>query len=108
MKQFDENYWYQHICYAMDKVDQPPKKDEGNFQWSRDNVNRLLKGEPPFGLTGHKCVVGYMMFVSNYYPEKLDQSLKVMIDYIEDMQKKKNQPLKRVHEYLLNLHMENK
>ncbi len=54
MKQFDENYWYQHICYSMDIADKPPKGDKGNFQWSQNNMNRILSGEPPFGLTGHK------------------------------------------------------
>ncbi len=43
------------------------------------------------------------MFILEYYPKKFDQSLKVMIDYIEDMQKKKNQPLTKVHGYLQSL-----
>ncbi len=103
MPQFDENYWYQHICYSMDIAEQPPKGDEGNLDWSRNNMHRILEGKSPFGLTGHKCVVGYMRVISEYYPEKFEQSLKVMIEYIEDIQEKRQLPLRNVHEYLLSL-----
>lgn len=103
MEKFDENYWYQHICYSMGKADTPPIGDDGNFIWSQNNMNRILEGKPPFGLKGHKLVAGYMIFISEYHPEKLDQSLNIMIDYIEDIQKKEKRPLKKVHAHLLSL-----
>jgi hypothetical protein len=99
MKKYSPEYWFAHYEYAMGKKEKLDI-DTSNADWTKNGLTKILNGEAPYGWTGTNGAIALVNYIEKYHPEKLNEVLKIMIEYIESIQTPEK-PLKKIHNYYL-------
>jgi hypothetical protein len=99
MEKYSPEYWFAHYEYAMGKKAKLDI-DTSNADWTKNGLTKILNGEAPYGWTGTSGAIALVNYIEKYHPEKLNEVLKIMIEYIESIQTPEK-PLKKIHNYYL-------
>jgi hypothetical protein len=101
MEKYSIEYWLAHTEYVMgnkDKID----IDTSNADWTRNNMERIFRNEMPYGMTGTNGAKALIQYVEKYYPEKKEDIVKLMSEYIKSLQTVER-PLVKVYDFYHNL-----
>ncbi len=97
MKKYSTEYWLAHYKFAMghkSKID----IDTSNVDWTRDNIEKVLQNEIPYGMTGTNGAIALIEYLKEYNPDKVQKVARLMLGYIESIQVE-DKPLIKVHNY---------
>jgi len=107
IEKYSYEYWLHHFEYVMgykEKLD----IDTSNTQWTKRDLIKILNGKFPYGWTGLNGAKALIQFIKIYHPEKLQDTVELMIQYIEDLQLTKNKPLTTIYNFYLSERADNK
>jgi len=97
MAGYTSEFWLAHYEFAMghkQKIDE----DTSNVNWTRSNIEKILKNKFPHGMTGTNGAIALIEYIKIYYPEKVQQVAKLMLEYIKSI-KSETKPLITVQNY---------
>ena len=100
MKKYTPEYWLHHFEYAMgykDKLD----IDTSNVDWTRGGLTKVLNGEAPYGWTGTNGAKALVEFMKIYHPDKVQDTVDLMIKYVESIQTPEK-PCIKLHTFYVN------
>ncbi len=101
MKKYSTEYWLAHYEFAMghkSKID----FDTSNIDWTRNNIQKVLQNEIPYGMTGTNGAIALIEYLKKYHPNEVLRVAKLMLGYIKSIQSKEK-PLKKVHDYYVSV-----
>jgi hypothetical protein len=97
MEKYSVEYWLAHYEFAMGHK---PKIniDTSNVDWTRNNIEKVLHNEIPYGMTGTKGAMALIEYLKKYHSDKVQTIAKLMLGYIKSIQSE-DKPLITVHNY---------
>ncbi len=99
---YTEEYWLAHYEYSMGYSIEKPENDNSNVDWTRGNIEKVLRDEFPHGMTGTTGAKALIAYLNKYHPKRIQSVTKMMIDYIESV-RTKEKPLLKLHTYYTSM-----
>ena len=97
MKKYSTEYWLAHYEFAMGHKSKI-NIDTSNVDWTKNNIEKVLRNEIPYGMTGTNGAIVLVEYLKEYNPDKVQKVAKLMLGYIKSIQSK-DKPLKKVYDY---------